>query len=420
MSDPPSGALIPFWEKEEYANARATPEDERRILAETGEMGGVFQVITGERASKRRRSLNPLDEKFDIARLLADGIPPVEWHGAPGFSPKGHQIQLIAGSESGKSILQLDLAVQLAAGMTPLGLDVPPGDTITEGPIRVLYIDLENPRRLSVQRVGRIVTDLNRRLTEQGRDELDLAKLIDPRDARRGGLFYRPFPDIGALNDQGGAQMLVDFMERRNINYLMVDTLSKAVVGNENDSQTYTDLAAYVLTYLRDQAATSIWGDHTGHDKTRARGSSAKRDNFDGAWAVTSVTRDRLTPGVATLFLSSQSEHGGKNRTGDLPKALRITRHGKPSFEYIRHQFDFENMPDTGDEPTEEMVAGAREPMALKKTRLRTLLGENEDHVRGLGTVNKIRTWARGQGVGFNVVKMNEVITDFLTPIGMD
>lgn len=336
--------------------------------------------------AKRRRPANPLlADAFDIERALQDGIPPTTWHGTPRLWVKGYQHSLVGPSEVGKTVMMSDLAARMALKRRPIGLDVPEEDELDDD-VRMLYLDAENSQRDVVRRFGLMEYEFTGQLRER--------------------LFYRSFPDIAPLNTPDGAGRVIDFIETKRVNFVVADTLSKFIDGNENDPGPYTDFAKHLLNHLRKNGITSVWFDHTGHTGTRARGSSAKKDNLDAGWRMELRERNPTT-GISKIELTPD-----KNRSGALTSRIWLTRHGAP-LPYIRHEFSTRATA-SDVEVTEDMIAGAREPMALKKKRLRALLEANEDHVRGLDTVNKVRAWAKEEGVGFTATKMNEVIVDFL------
>lgn len=210
---------------------------------------------------------NPLiADRFDIERAMAEGIPPTTWHGTPHLWVKGYQHSLVGPSEVGKSIMMSDLAALMALKRLPVGLNVPEGDEYDDD-VRMLYLDAENSQRDVVRRFGLMKYEFNGELSKR--------------------LFYKSFPDIRPLNTPEGAGRVIDFIETKRINFLVVDTLSKFIDGNENDPGPYTELARHLLNHLRKHEITSVWFDHTGHVEKRARGSSAKKDNF--VWRVALV-----------------------------------------------------------------------------------------------------------------------------------
>lgn len=339
-----------------------------------------------------RRSSNPLFQSFNVPDLLAEGIPATKWHGAPGLFVRGFQHAINGSSEAGKTLLKMDLAVHMAAKIMPMGLPAAPESDVLDDDVRLLYVDFENPPRLTLQRFGYIFKDLANNRNE----DFDAAAVFEKK------LFYRPFPAIGALNTREGADKVLEFIDAKRINFLMVDTLSKVIDGDENSVGAYTDLANYLLKELRANSVTSVWGDHMGHVEKRARGSSGKKDNWDAGWNVEAGKRN-VDTGITELTLTS----GAKNRSGDLPPELWVTRHGKP-LPYIRHVWE-----GAGTEPNEIDVANAVEPQSVKVKRL---LRDNEGHVltlthRGKPSVKQIRDWLKDEhGVTLRDSTVNDLI----------
>lgn len=337
-----------------------------------------------------RRLRNPLvADSFDIERALAEGVPPTKWHGTPRLWVRGYQHSLVGPSEVGKSLMMSDLASLMALRRLPLGLSVPDGDDYDDD-VRMLYLDAENSQRDVVRRFGLMQYEYNGELSKR--------------------LFYKSFPDIAPLNTPEGAGRVIDFIETKRVNFVVADTLSKFIDGNENDPGPYTDFAKHLLNHLRKNEVTSVWFDHTGHSEKRARGSSAKKDNLDAGWQMELKSRDSRS-GISKIELRP-----AKNRSGALAPRIWLTRHGAP-LDYIRHEFSTGSALSSGVEVTEDVIAGAREPVAMKRKRLRSLMEAHEDHVRDLGGANKIRAWAKAKGVSFTDSKMNEAIVDFLNPL---
>ena len=339
------------------------------------------------RPARIRQASNPLlVDTFDIERALSNGIPPTKWHGTPRLWVKGYQHSLVGPSEVGKTVMMSDLAARMALRTPPEGLSVPDDDDYDDD-VRMLYLDAENSQRDVVRRFGLMEYEFNGELSKR--------------------LFYKSFPDIAPLNTPEGAGRVIDFIETKRINFVVADTLSKFIEGNENDPGPYTDFAKHLLNYLRKNEITSVWFDHMGHDAKRARGSSAKKDNLDAGWQMELKERDART-GISKIEMTP-----AKNRSGALAPRVWVTRHGAP-LDYIRHEFSTRA---PASELTEDVIANAREPMAVKRKRLRELLDTNEEHVRELDSVNKIRAWAKAEGISFTTTKMNEVIADFLSPL---
>lgn len=348
-------------------------------------------------SGSNRPRTNPLLKPWNVPELLESGVPPVQWHGAPGLFLRGFVHAFNGSAESGKTLLKMDLAVHMTARIMPIGLPgVPEGDELDDD-VRLLYIDFENPPRLTLQRFGLIFNDL----VENRKEDFDPAKVFEKK------LFYRPFPNLDPLNTREGAEKVIDFIDTKRINFLIVDTLSKCVEGDENSVGTYTELANHLLKDLRANRVTSVWGDHMGHENKRARGSSGKKDNLDLGWNVEARKRN-VDSGITEIKLTSG---GAKNRSGDLPPELWVTRHGKP-LPYIRHVWERSARPDL----TEDKLSNAGEPP--QSVKVKQLLRDNKDYVltlrhRGKPSITQIRDWLKGEHkVTLRDGTVNELIKD--------
>lgn len=114
-------------------------------------------------------------------------------------------------------------------------------------------------------------------------------------------LRYWLLPTLPPLNTAHGADALLDIVRAVTVAHpehhivVIIDTTSRAVSGEENDSGPYRDF--YRLTGLRLKQLGVTWVrlDHEGKDPTKEqRGSSAKGDDIDVAWRITK-TDDGVT-----------------------------------------------------------------------------------------------------------------------------
>lgn len=181
--------------------------------------------------------------------------------------PNGSQIALYSEPKVGKSLLALELAVVLATGRAGLGMDA-------REPISVLYLDYENTE-----------VDLLDRLESMGFNEADdLAKLyyfqlanIPPFDTKEGGKWIR------AAVDEFQPELVV------------IDTMARAVEGEENSADTYRNYYRNVGLLLKSKKITLLRLDHAGKDALRGqRGSSEKAGDVDGVYRL-SAKDNRIT-----------------------------------------------------------------------------------------------------------------------------
>ncbi|MFG1784016.1 AAA family ATPase [Rhodococcus oryzae] len=238
---------------------------------------------------------------LDFEALLSGEPEPSVWL-VPGVIQCGLLYQLVAAPKTGKSLLALDLAHWVAAGLDGLaGADPPEGDTRPDGPVSVLYLDAENSPK--------IVGD---RLREME---------VDPAALTR--LHYASFPAFAPLDTERGAKQVLALARHVDARLVVLETVSRFVSGNENDAQTYLDLYRLVLAPLKHEGRAVVRIDHTGKDAALgARGSSAKGGDVDVSWILTKGQ----TP--ARVKLTREFD-----RTHQHPEVLHLHRRQSP----LRH-----------------------------------------------------------------------------------
>lgn len=284
----------------EAADVPAEVRDMLRVIAE---------AVTDEDDSEPDDTDSGEDETptaamglLDFEALLTGDPEPVHWL-VPQVLQAGLLYQLVAAPKTGKSLLALDLAWRVAAGVDPLsGAVLPGGHTRPDGPVSVLYLDAENARRI-----------IGDRLREMA---------VDP--SRLALLHYASMPAIAPLDTVTGAAELLALAREVDARLIIIDTVSRFVGGNENDSQTYLDLYRLALAPLKREGRTVVRIDHVGKDPSLgARGSSAKSGDVDVSWILTKGQ----TP--ARFRLTCEFD-----RTADHPQELTLRRRGAP----LRHE----------------------------------------------------------------------------------
>lgn len=169
---------------------------------------------------------------------------------------RGHAIY--AAHKLGKSLFALWVAAQLAT---------------SRDDVAVVYLDFEMTE-----------DDLRERLEDMGHGPgTDLSRL-----------HYALLPSLAPLNTfEGGdelAKLCAHVQARHPGRHLLVviDTTSRAVDGEENDSTPYRAFARWTGMRLKQAGHTFVRLDHAGKDPTRGqRGSSAKGDDVDLVWKMT-------------------------------------------------------------------------------------------------------------------------------------
>lgn len=239
----------------------------------------------------------------DIAALMASPPEPPNWL-EEGVIAEGVYYGLTAAAKAGKSILTYWMAGHWALGRSALD------HTRTFDPKTVLYLDFENgPYWLHTQ------------LSKMGFPSTigDKLKVVQ-------------FPALGALNTPKGAEELHRLVDAYKPDVIVIDTISRTVVGDENSSSMWLDFYRYAITPIRQARpdVTIIRLDHTGKDEARgARGSSAKMSDLETHWVLTSDERDRnaLTLTLERARMSFHADRVHLRRTdsplGHAPRASK-------------------------------------------------------------------------------------------------
>lgn len=207
--------------------------------------------------------------------------------------PAGRQVAVYAMAKAGKSLLALDVAAALATGSAILSRPAGP-------PVDVVYVDLEMTRE-----------DLRDRLADLG---------YGP-DTDLDHLHYYLLPLLPPLDRPEGGQALLDIVRRHEATALIIDTMARAVVGEENSADTYRNFVTFLGRPLKAAGVTVLRLDHAGKDGERGqRGSSAKSDDVDVVFRMSTDGRD----------ITLRATH---SRIPWIPPETRLTRHDEP----LRH-----------------------------------------------------------------------------------
>ena len=179
--------------------------------------------------------------------------------------PARRLIALFSAAKVGKSLLMLEIAAALSTGKKVLGHD--PGRRV-----RVLYVDFENDPR----------GDVRTRLQDMGYGPADLDRLD-----------YLSFPSLPYLDSEMGAASLLAAVEAYGPELVVIDTISRAVKGEENDNDTWLNLYKHTGLTLKKAKVAMIRLDHTGKDETKGqRGGSAKSGDVDAIWKLSTEVKD--------------------------------------------------------------------------------------------------------------------------------
>lgn len=106
-------------------------------------------------------------------------------------------------------------------------------------------------------------------------------------------LHYALLPTLPPLNTATGGEALDQVVQAVQDEhpechlFVVIDTTSRAVIGEENDSGTMQDFYRFTGIRLKRRGVTFVRLDHAGKDATRGqRGSSAKGDDVDLVWKL--------------------------------------------------------------------------------------------------------------------------------------
>lgn len=185
----------------------------------------------------------------------------------------------------GKSLLTWDFAVTL----------------VREGK-RVMVIDDENREQDTVKRL---------RAFGCTPDELD-------------NLVLYSFAGLPPLDSPEGGQHLTALAEINDPAFVVLDTTTRMVEGDENNSSTWLQLYRCSLVPLKQKGITTLRIDHPGKDETRGqRGSSAKAGDVDCIFRLSDISNSD------SLVLICE-----KSRSGNQETAITMKRMKDP----LRHQ----------------------------------------------------------------------------------
>lgn len=215
--------------------------------------------------------------------------------------PVGAQTVVFSEPKLGKSLISLDVATVLSSGKAGLGMDA-------RDPISVVYLDYENTEG-----------DLIERLESMGFTETDDLS----------NLHYFQLVSIPPLDSKEGGDWIRAAVKEFEPQLVIIDTLARAVAGEENSADTYRHFYNHTGQFLKSQQVTLLLLDHSGKDASKGqRGSSAKAADVDVIYKL-SATGNRVT-----LSCSHQ-------RISWVAGEVRFTRLSDP----LRHEL--ENQPFT-------------------------------------------------------------------------
>lgn len=176
--------------------------------------------------------------------------------------PRGRTVSLYAPAKAGKSTILLAVITAAITGQQPLG-----NNTHPQTPCNILYLDYEMS-----------TADLHERLTQLGYGPgSDLTRL-----------HYALLPTIPALDTPEGGQHLHNLATSLNVDAVVVDTIGRAVQGEENSADTIRAFYRHTAQPLKASGISVLRTDHAGKDTDKGqRGTSAKNDDVDIVYKLT-------------------------------------------------------------------------------------------------------------------------------------
>lgn len=196
--------------------------------------------------------------------------------------PARRLIALYSLPKMGKSLLLLELCCAIATGRDVLGVSI-------DRPRRVLYVDFENDPK----------GDVRERLKAMGYGPDDLENL-----------YYLSFPTLASLDSERGGAELMAAVAEYQCEVVVVDTVSRAVAGEENENDTWLAFYRHTGLLMKQQGIALIRLDHAGKDESKGqRGGSAKSGDVDAVWRLSKVTDDtfRLDCEAARMMIHEKT-----------------------------------------------------------------------------------------------------------------
>jgi hypothetical protein len=247
------------------ATPSTVPDKDARIAEYRQDGDNALREMAGPKANGQEPRTEPEPPKADESILLP---APVDWHAlwlrecnnewlVEDVWPLGRQLHVFAARKTGKSLVSLWMAGNIAIGRDPFN-----GTPRT--PMHVTYLDHE--------------------MTED--DLLERAEGMGFAPDQLANLHYYLLPSMPPLDTAGGGARLMQLIERDESQAVVIDTLSRVVQGEENSNDTYQNFYAYTGRPLKRAGVSMMRLDHEGHEAGRSRGASSKADDVDVIWRL--------------------------------------------------------------------------------------------------------------------------------------
>jgi hypothetical protein len=247
----------------------AAVNKKRKELEAAAEAKRQLEIIEAQRINAQYESMSS-EERDDFLGLIdwnqlwADTS--IEKWLVPNFICEGRAHSFYAASGLGKSLLMLEVSAYLAKGLGVFGQEA-------QQPMKVLYIDNENTAK----------GDVKPRLKSMGFDTADLENL-----------HYLSFPELSPLNTKAGGDLFKNIIETFKPQLVVLDTFSRFIEGDENLAQTAQTFYNWTGKFLKKNGIAYVRIDHMGKNPaSKARGTSAKKDDVDLVWLMEEVDTGR-------------------------------------------------------------------------------------------------------------------------------
>jgi len=208
--------------------------------------------------------------------------------------PEASQMHVFASAKTGKSLLSLWIAANLAIGRDPFSWEPTKRQ-------HIVYIDYEMTDK-----------DLADRLNDMGFDFGELA----------GWLHYILCPPIAPMDTPSGGRELIELVKAYEAKVVIIDTLSRVIKGEENSNDTYRNFYNHTGQYLRTEGIALLRLDHAGHNPAKSRGASSKADDVDLVYSLERRSNSDDSPGYRL-----NRTHA---RVGNVSESIELVMNDEP------------------------------------------------------------------------------------------
>lgn len=245
-------------------------------------------------------------------RQIWDSADAMDWLVYP-ILPARRLVALYSAPKVGKSLLTLELSVNIGRGTPVLGVP-------TERPRTVLYVDMENDPRGDIVQRGK----------EMGFTAADFDNVV-----------YLSFPAMEHLDTPAGGRALFENARACGAELVVLDTVSRVVAGEENSNDTWLNFYKNTGRLFKGAGIAVLRLDHAGKDSTQGqRGGSAKSGDVDMVWRMSlDVTKnDDDTEGVQLELEATRIPVPAKDHRMTLLRRRDPLRHDLDPFVLIDRQ----------------------------------------------------------------------------------